>query len=160
MQIASLVILYLRVFCRLTVEGLAEKRPSVIVSDRFFVRPSASPGSRWFEGHVHRVYERAVDLQFHASFTALRGQKFDVRFDLNRITYRRMHQAIDTAFAPPRVLLPSEAHIKGLKKPKQSAMDSLKLIDRKIATNPPQLRAIAAIVNRLPGSPPLIVFGP
>lgn len=130
------------------------------MTDRIFVKNLGSSTDHWFEGHVHRVHEKDVDLRFSDRFNSFKGQKYNVRFDLNRITYKRMHQALDTAFNPKRILFPGAEHVANLKPPTQAQKDTLRLIDRKIADNPPQLEAIAAIVNRPPGSIPFVVFGP
>ncbi|KAI0344525.1 P-loop containing nucleoside triphosphate hydrolase protein [Trametopsis cervina] len=145
---------------RLEVAGLAEKRPSLIVTDRIFVKNYGSPVNRWFEGYVHVVQMDAVLLRFAASFNSYRGQRYHVRFDLNRLVYRRMHQGLNTAFTETRVLFPDANDIAHLPPPTPAMTQSLSLTDRKIEDNPPQLEAIAAIVNRPAGSVPFVVFGP
>ena len=141
-------------------DGLAEKRPSVIVTDKLLVKNFGSSSEHWFEGHVHKVREKDVDLRFSDRFNSYKGQKYHVRFGLNLLTLRRMHQALDTAFNAKRVFFPEIANITSLKPPSPGDRARLKLVDRKIADNPPQLEAIAAIVNRPPGSVPFVVFGP
>ncbi|KAG8917571.1 hypothetical protein FRC00_013438, partial [Tulasnella sp. 408] len=75
-----------------SVPGLAEKRPSVIVGDRIKVRNHKQRTEHWFRGFVHVVEQLQVGLKFAPSFNSFRGQKYDVRFELNRLTLRRMHQ--------------------------------------------------------------------
>ena len=145
---------------RLEVEGLAEKRPSIIVSDKILVKNYNSERDYWFEGCVHKVHEKTVDLRFNPSFNSYRGQKYYVRFDLNRLTYRRMHQALTTAFNAPRVLFPTTEHLGVLSVPTSRIIQTIQFVDRKIGDNPPQRLAVAAILYRLPGSVPFVVFGP
>ncbi|KAI5120593.1 hypothetical protein M0805_008071 [Coniferiporia weirii] len=149
-----------RPFYELEVDGLAEKRPSVIVSDRIFIRHYNSSSKHWWEGHVHKVKERSVLLRFHGTFNSFKGQKYHVRFDLNRLVYRRMHQGLNTAVTFRRILFPRAEHITALRPPRQALVNDLRTIDRKIMDNPPQLEAVAAILYRLPGSVPFIVYGP
>ncbi|TDL24428.1 P-loop containing nucleoside triphosphate hydrolase protein [Rickenella mellea] len=148
------------VYYNLVVEGLAEKRPSIIVGDKMYVRNHGSSSDRWFEGHVHRVLEKSVDLRFHGSFNSYSGQRYDVRFELNRLTMRRMHQALSSAFKRPEVLFPAQQHVVELRVPSLGRMDELRCVDRKVGNNRPQLAAVAAIVHRPPGSVPFVVFGP
>jgi helicase MOV-10 len=145
---------------RLEVSGLAEKRPSVIVSDIILVRESGSAESRWFEGHVHRVLEKSVYLQFNRSFHCFSGQRFDVRFALNRTTYRRMHQAMNTAYSEKRTLFPGPEEVVNLQPPTEEQWGEIRTVERMIMDNKPQMEAIATIVNRPKGSPPFVVFGP
>lgn len=145
---------------RLRIDGLAEKRPSVIVSDRILVKNYGSSVNHWFEGHVHQVLENEVVLRFHGKFNSYRGQRYHVRFALNRLVYRRMHQGLNTAFTESRVLFPDAKDISKLRPPSRAEMSALRLTDRKIMENPPQLEAVAAILNRPPGSVPFVIFGP
>jgi helicase MOV-10 len=144
----------------LEVAGLAEKRPSLIVTDRIMVKHYGSTGDRWFEGYVHQVEMSAVLLRFSPKFHSYKGARYHVRFELNRLVYRRMHQGLNTAFKEDRVLFPASHHTANLLLPSQADMDQLRLTDRKIEQNRPQVEAITAIVNRPAGSVPFVVFGP
>ncbi|KAF8581297.1 P-loop containing nucleoside triphosphate hydrolase protein [Ramaria rubella] len=148
-------------YYRLPVPGLAEKRPSVIVGDRILVQNKGSKSSgRWFEGHVHRVRQKEVDLKFHSSFNSYKGQKYNVRFKLGRLPLRRMHQALGTAFTSDRVLFPREVHITGRVPPTIKQMDGIRPVNRLIMSNPPQLLAVATILHMSEGSVPFVLFGP
>ncbi|KAF8869389.1 AAA domain-containing protein [Infundibulicybe gibba] len=116
----------------LSVPGLAEKRPSVLVGDRILVQAAGTTTGRWFEGHAHVVRKEEVGLRFHSSFSGWSAQqKYTVHFKLNRIPMQRQHQALDAAFTQDRMHNPL------------------------IATNPPQIRAVQSIVSQPPGSVPL-----
>ncbi|CAA7269336.1 unnamed protein product [Cyclocybe aegerita] len=144
----------------LTVPGLAEKRPSVLVGDRIFVQEQGATDGRWFEGHVHVLRQAEVGLRFHGSFGRYsEGRHFHVRFKLNRIPVRRQHQAMDTAFTEERVLFPLNGHFSSAHVPNPCDA-SLNLYNKLIGGNPPQLQAVVSIVSSPRGSPPFVVFGP
>lgn len=144
------------------VPGLAEKRPSVIVSDGILVRPHGETSSRWFRGIVHTVQLLQVGLKFHPSFHSIMGLKYDVQFELNRLTYRRMHQALDSPFREARVLFPTLIDISKNKlgKPTDIQMEEYTPFDRLVGQNPPQWLAATAVALLKPGSLPFVVFGP
>jgi helicase MOV-10 len=145
--------------CSLTVPGLAEKRPSLIIGDKILVKHHGSPKPHWWSGFVHIVELDRVGLRFDPTFNAFKGQKFDVHFKLNRLTLRRMHQALDSGGPTPRLLFPKEADIKS-RKPSQGTIRTVTPVNRYIGNNPQQMLAVTAIRNLQPGSPPFVVFGP
>lgn len=144
----------------LTVPGLAEKRPSVIFGDQVLVKHHGSPGTSWFCGYVHKVEQLRVGLKFSTRFSSFQGQKCDVRFCLGRLPLRRMHQALDSPFSPPRLLFPCDAHIIKNRPPSTQELGTLNVVDRKIGGNAMQKLAVSTIRNLEPGSPPFVVFGP
>jgi helicase MOV-10 len=146
--------------CSLPVPGLAEKRPSVIVGDRILVKHHGSPKPHWWEGYVHVVRLDDVGLRFDNKFNAFKGQKFDVRFCLNRLTIRRMHQALDAGNMKliSRILFPQEQDIG--RKPSSTTIAMVNPANRDVQNNLPQMLAVTAIRNLRPGSAPFIVFGP
>ncbi|EJD43380.1 P-loop containing nucleoside triphosphate hydrolase protein [Auricularia subglabra TFB-10046 SS5] len=147
-------------FYRLAVPGLAEKRPSLIVGDRILVQHAGGRSGYWWEGRVFHVRQLEVDLKFSTRFNAFRGQKFNVKFRLNRLTLRRMHEALDSNFSQDRVLFPTTTHFAHARRPTQSQLAAVRPGERKIADNPHQLEAVAAILHQNEGSAPFIVFGP
>ena len=86
----------------LTVPGLAEGRPSVLVGDRILVselpfdRSTPAPSSALFAGFVWRVEQDWLYLRFHDDFLGrwLSGKKFYVRFSFDRVSMRRAHQGL------------------------------------------------------------------
>ncbi|KAJ3561909.1 hypothetical protein NP233_g9903 [Leucocoprinus birnbaumii] len=144
-------------FYHLQVPGLAEKRPSVLTGDRILVRKQDGQQGHWYEGHVHFVHQHEVGLRFHQSFGGWSpSQKYHVRFKLNRIPVRRQHQALDTAFTQSRVLFPNSSHLPMIPLPQPPAT----FFNPLIQNNPPQMSAIAGILESPPGSLPFVVFGP
>lgn len=144
----------------LTVPGLAEKRPSVIVGDKVLVKNHGSQKTSWFSGYVHKVEQLRVGLRFSKHFNSFPGQKYDVRFCLGRLPLRRMHQALDSPFSPPRLLYPFDVHVIKKRPPTAQEVGALNVIDRKIGGNSMQKLAVTTIRNLEPGSPPFVVFGP
>lgn len=141
------------------VPGLAEKRPSVLVGDSVHVRIQRCP-DQWFQGRVFVLRELEVGMRFHHAFNIRPGDLCEARFSVNRIPLRRMHQALDCPFFPDRVLFPNASHLVGLQRPTQQQLARLSTVNPLIATNPPQLEAVTAIVNRPPGSAPFVIYGP
>ncbi|KAI5888666.1 P-loop containing nucleoside triphosphate hydrolase protein [Schizophyllum commune H4-8] len=144
----------------LQVQGLSEGRPSVLVGDFIEIRRSGERNAPWFQGRVHAVMLEAVKLRFPEEFSTYRGSKFDVRFVLNRLSYRRMHDALVNKNKPMRILFPTEKHLQVRGPVAQARVDAIVPVNRAIADDEEQLRTIAAVLRLPPGSPPLIVFGP
>jgi helicase MOV-10 len=106
------------------------------------------------------VYERFVGLGFSSDFSLYRGSKVDVRFVLNRLPTRRMHQALTTSFNSARLLFPGKEHLAIVSAVTMEQMDDINPVYRAIGTDEEQLEAVAAIVNQPRGSPPFVIFGP
>jgi helicase MOV-10 len=136
----------------------------VLVGDFILVSLSESAATlntrKWYEGRVHQVHENHVSLRFGNDFSTYRGTKFDVRFVLNRLPYRRMHQAMSNKFKPARLLFPAPTHIVGVQRVSQRMVDDISPIYRPIGEDAEQMETVAAIVNQKPGSAPFVVFGP
>ncbi|KDQ60007.1 hypothetical protein JAAARDRAFT_593478 [Jaapia argillacea MUCL 33604] len=144
----------------LKVKGLLEKRPSIIVGDTILAKRTDTDGP-WFEGCVHAVRGDTISLRFGDEFNTYRGKIFDVRFKLNRMPLRRMHQALLAWGAAPRLTFPGPEHASyGLVDPMLVDAIQAQLVNRTIAQDKEQLCAIAAIVNQPRGSAPFIIFGP
>ncbi|KAF5329141.1 hypothetical protein D9611_013223 [Ephemerocybe angulata] len=157
----------------LAIPGLAEKRPSVLVGDRILVQASNTPNpGQWFEGHVHVVRQTEVGLRFHYNFDRLawsEGRRYNVRFKLSRIILRRMHQAMDSAYAEDRVLFPEWKHVpRGLRAEDEEDREdrledewrTLHCYNPLIKDNTRQADAVNAIIRQPPGSAPFVLFGP
>ncbi|XP_015917571.2 RNA helicase Mov10l1-like [Parasteatoda tepidariorum] len=79
----------------LEVNGLAEGRPSLIVGDKAILVPPHQNSKFAFEGCIHEVHLNEVLLKFNDSFhNSYTGESFDVRFELNRTNFRRLHQCV------------------------------------------------------------------
>ncbi|EAU82858.2 RNA helicase [Coprinopsis cinerea okayama7 len=148
----------------LKVPGLAENRPSVLVGDFILVSESnpaiAFENRTWYEGRVHEVRMDEVVLRFGDGFNTYRGNRFDVRFVLNRLPYRRMHHALVNSFAPRRILFPGPQDILGLKRVTAQQKAAIVPYYRQLKDDDEQLETVTAILHQNPGSAPFIVFGP
>lgn len=146
------------------VEGLAEGRPSVLVGDFILVSHTESVETlntrTWFEGRVHQVHENHVSLYFGDNFSTYRGTKFDVRFVLNRLSYRRMHQMLIDKYNPVRLLFPDTIHLQGASRVALDKIVEIKPFYRPLGEDEEQMETVAAIINQKPGSVPFVVFGP
>jgi helicase MOV-10 len=142
---------------RLQVPGLAEKRPSVLRGDAMLVRPSGSD-DKPFEGFVHEIKDTSVDLHFNKNFKSAPGKKYEVHFQLNRLVFRRMHQALGRTEFSDRVSFPSRSA--ALRALTSAQVAQIQPLNVDIRSNEPQRRAVASIVSMPPGSDPFIVFGP
>ncbi|KAG8926685.1 hypothetical protein FRC01_008506 [Tulasnella sp. 417] len=143
----------------LDVPGLAEKRPSVLVGDSVHLSLQRNP-NQWYEGRVHVVREREVGLRFHARFAYRQGELCEARFTVPRIPLRRMHLAVNSEFSPDRVLFPDSSHTSGLRRPSARDMEQIHTFNPLVASNPSQLEAVTAIVNRPTGAVPFVIWGP
>lgn len=131
---------------------------SLYIGDRILVQKVGATAGHWYEGGVHLVRKEEVGLRFHSSFEGwTKEQKYNIRFKLNRYPMRRQHQALDTVFSPDRILFPIESHIQRCGSP---SLSGIRVYNRLIATNPPQLEAITSILAQKPGAAPFAIFGP
>jgi helicase MOV-10 len=149
------------------VKGLAEGRPSVLVGDFILFSHAVNsksedvfdPNRTWFQGCVHQVHQNYVSLRFGGDFSVFRGSKFDVRFVLNRLPLRRMHDALANTFNPTRLLFPGPRNIISARVTPAEIRD-ITPVYRPLREDEEQLETVAAIVNQRPGSVPFVVFGP
>lgn len=144
----------------LDVAGLAEGRPSILVGDFILVRRQGMHDDPWYEGCVHKVLEASVSLRFDSEFSTYRGTKFDVRFKLNRLSLRRMHQSLVTSFNPTRILFPRHEHISTATRMSFDQLNCITPVNRLIREDKEQLETVGAILHQPRGSVPFVVFGP
>ncbi|KAF6019934.1 MOV10 [Bugula neritina] len=139
---------------RLTVPGLAEKRPSVLRGDRLL----ASDGTTKYRGHVHDVSLLDVSLGFAKRFrdNFINGSKHTIQFLINPLPQEVAHRAISMTDSYKEILFPVAE-----KMPSQSPLDmSLRLFTKEIETNKEQLTAIQHIVKGTSRPAPYLIFGP
>ena len=134
----------------------------ILAGDHILVQPTSASinKDKWFEGRVHVVRKLEVGMKFDPSFPEPTPKTmYRVRFKLNRQPLQRQHLALDALFALPRILFPTSKHLAGLPTRATSAT-GLRVFNKLIANNPPQMQAVASILSLPPGSPPFAVFGP
>jgi helicase MOV-10 len=109
-----------------------------------------------YGGHVVDIKLSSVIVRLHETFTGLPQERWDIRFMVNRLLFRRMHDSINKTDRNERILFPSTRHQKGYNAVPQSSFR----LDRRIASNPRQSLAVQQIAMQDPGSIPFVIFGP
>ncbi|THH07554.1 hypothetical protein EW145_g3302 [Phellinidium pouzarii] len=145
-------------FYKLHIDGLASKRPDLLLGDRICVRLSGS--GKWVSGIVHDVIDEYVLLHFGKEFKVLRGQKFDIHFVFNAQVYRRMHEALSWEPFFDRITFPRAAHVSRLGKVQNLSGNDIQPFNKNVSKNPAQRQAVTIITRMPPGSVPFVVFGP
>uniref|UniRef100_A0A667XVM2 RNA helicase n=1 Tax=Myripristis murdjan TaxID=586833 RepID=A0A667XVM2_9TELE len=148
----------------LQVPGVSENRPSVLPGDSVLVTPQDQSGylaDSTYEGYVHHVDRDHVYLDFKnllVHFTE--DMKFSVEFNINRLTLRIQHRAVDLASACKlkKVLFPDTANSPSEKLVVQSLMDQL--FNEHLKGNEEQCKAVQHIVAGSSKPAPYLVFGP
>lgn len=146
---------------RLQVPGLAEKRPSVLPGDFIYAWiPGTSDYE--YEGYVHVTEKNSVIVLFNLDFHRKvwnPQQKFNVRFGMQRFTWRIMHHATENVELD--VVWPEWD---GAKEPTKFDIpyEKINLFDSAIAKNERQLRAIHSALNKRfqKKKVPFLLFGP
>ena len=135
---------------------MREKKPKVIVGDTILLRRSTQPEAMWHRGTVHRVDEKAVTLRFGENFNTYKASTFDVQFVLNRMPYRRFHQAVLNVATLGRLLFPSEPIVDNRGRSDPESV----FFNRNLAKNPAQRNVVETVLSRPPSSPPIVISGP
>uniref|UniRef100_A0A667Y223 RNA helicase n=1 Tax=Myripristis murdjan TaxID=586833 RepID=A0A667Y223_9TELE len=144
----------------LQVPGVSENRPSVLPGDSVLVTPQDQSGylaDSTYEGYVHHVDRDHVYLDFKnllVHFTE--DMKFSVEFNINRLTLRIQHRAVDLASACKlkKVLFPDTANSPSEK------LQELRLFNEHLKGNEEQCKAVQHIVAGSSKPAPYLVFGP
>ncbi|KAG8900482.1 hypothetical protein FRC00_012708 [Tulasnella sp. 408] len=144
---------------RLQVPGLAEKRPSVIVGDLLKIRLHGE-SKVTHGGYVHRLRGLGVLLSLHKDFPYYPRLTYDVEFTLNRLPFRRQHDAVRTQGSNNRRFLFPEWRDVTAVRPSIPYKVHFSPLNRFIRGNEPQEMAISRILSMAPGSAPFIIHGP
>ncbi|CAE6369801.1 unnamed protein product [Rhizoctonia solani] len=146
---------------RLTVPGLSEKRPSVIVGDKIKIHPHSEPDKVWYMGLVCEIETTTVLVAFNRRFPHTPGALYDIQFVLNPVPFKRMIQALNMTPKRPEVLFPQVEDVTRSSISAQNLEDAeIELYNHIIGSNEEQYNAITKVIRLPPGSPPFIVFGP
>ncbi|CAI2163418.1 3785_t:CDS:2 [Funneliformis geosporum] len=139
--------------------ALAEKRPSVLPGDFIFVVKCGEKKAEAYQGFVIEVLKSSIVVKFDVSFLQKvykSNVRFDVRFTFNRISMRRMHQAITNTKMDFTRLFPQNY-------PKHTASEKVTQVTEFYNTsnslNSYQNRAVAIIKSGNHHPWPFIVFG-
>lgn len=102
-----------------------------------------------------------IGLRFHGSFTGWsEGERYHVRFKLNRIPFRRQHHALDLVFQEDRVLFPTASQASSIPPISSTPAIAPRFHNQHIASNPQQAQAVRSVAKLPAGSPAFIIFGP
>ncbi|CDO71155.1 hypothetical protein BN946_scf184845.g25 [Trametes cinnabarina] len=141
----------------LTVPGLAERRPSVVIGDTLEAQ-RVTGGRHTYRGYVHAVRLQDILVSFHGSFNV--GARYNVRFQYNRTPIKRQHQALLVpSTSAERLLFPGHQHVP-LDRALRDGDLTASLINLAIRSNRAQLQAVQSILRMKAGAAPFIIFGP
>lgn len=144
----------------LEVKKLAEKRPSLIVGDKVFVKDIWDDKASSYEGFIHIIRGDLVLLKFHPRFhDTYQGSDVSVEFHFNRNQLRKSHHAINLAISTlgPDVLFPCRL----LTRPPQVPLDTLKTIKWfNPSLNTRQKEAVTNILIGQCRPMPYCIYGP
>lgn len=142
----------------LEVEGLAEKRPSVLRGDKILIRPSEDQNII-YESFVKNIMDCQIQLtDIDESFNNLYNEDslFDVHFIMSRVPMERMHNAISKVFTSNQ-----NSRVFPVPSKKQVALKMIpQYYNKLIQKNEEQRSAVQHIVSGTSGRAPYIVFGP
>ncbi|CAL1531357.1 unnamed protein product [Lymnaea stagnalis] len=102
-------------YLALTVPGLAEGRPSVLIGDKILLSSPSDLEGPSYEGFVHELTCTDVLLKFNPEFHArYNGEDYNVQFTFSRKPFCRCQQAASLAvqYLPSKVLFPTQVEIK------------------------------------------------
>ncbi|KPI94995.1 putative RNA helicase armi [Papilio xuthus] len=142
------------------INGLAEKRPSLIIGDRVLVKDIWQNNSPQYEGFIHVIKGDLVLMKFNPQFhETYNGSDVSVEFHFSRTIYRRAHQAINYAVTNLgiHVLFPSQIITK---KPQVSndAINTMNWFNKDL--NECQKHAITNVLRGECRPMPYCIFGP
>ncbi|XP_054154212.1 putative helicase MOV-10 [Oppia nitens] len=152
-------------FVSLTVPGLAEGRPSLIMGDRLFCFEeeeqqviSKETKRIAFEGYIHDLKKNEILIRFNEDFHKnFNGGDYKIAFQASRTTYRRCHHAIDLSpHILDQVLFPNKVVLKQAFK--NIPYDSINWFNKSLNTQQ-KLSVIGALRGQSRPSP-YIIFGP
>ena len=141
----------------LTVPGLAEGRPKLLIGDKVIIcRPGGTDSDIHYEGIIHKIYGEDIQMQFNQEVQEdLAGEECDVMFTFNRCPLRRMHHAADIAIMlGAQVLFPTCP----TPMPPLMVLDSIPFYNSIL--NDRQRSAVTRIVGARCRPMPYVLFGP
>ncbi|KAJ3657613.1 hypothetical protein Zmor_009400 [Zophobas morio] len=145
-------------FVELEVPDLAERRPSILVSDVVRVK-DPNHNKVLYNGVIQQVKESSVVLRFSRKFmdrVFAPHIKFHVGFTFNRFCLRAQHQAIELTNSD------NIAHFFFPKVIPNTVCPRIELawFNKDVGNNPEQQQAVRAILQKSAMPAPYLVFGP
>nr|XP_022908608.1 putative helicase mov-10-B.1 [Onthophagus taurus] len=148
----------------LVVDGLAEKRPSLMVGDVIIIRLHRDHTA--YEGVIKSVNDRTiwihnVDPILLDMVEANAFIEFDVAFKLGRLTYERKHSAVDLCIKKDlRATLFPDVALRNRIIAERFNISNIQFYNDSIYVNPEQRKAVLSILNDTAFPAPYILFGP
>ncbi|KAJ4956500.1 hypothetical protein NE237_013283 [Protea cynaroides] len=143
-------------FLALEVPGLAERRPSLVNGDFVFAKLADTDDSaKPYQGFIHRVEADEVLLKFDKEFHQRHRDDnlYNVSFTYNRVSMRRLYQAVDAAaMLDNGFLFPSQ-----LSKRRTINMNPIVPLTQNL--NEEQMFSVEMILG-CKGAPPYVIHGP
>lgn len=142
------------------INGLAEKRPSLIAGDKVMIKDIWDNNKSLYEGFIHLIKGDLVLMKFHPRFhESYSGSDVSVAFHFNRSVFRRAHQAINLAISNLGVDILFPTHIK-LRNPQlpSDKVESIEWFNKNL--NDGQKTAIKNIVLGECRPMPYCIYGP
>ncbi|KAJ8724040.1 hypothetical protein PYW07_008020 [Mythimna separata] len=142
----------------LTVPGLGEKRPSLMIGDLLYIRP-CNQNETMFEAVVKEINENVALIgglhQLFANYYSP-GAQFDVRFFMSRIPLERMHNAVHAVKNEGhecRIFPEENKNLKPVKK-------IINFFNPLVEANLEQRCAVEHMVSGTSGKAPYLLHGP
>ncbi|CAG8668732.1 13831_t:CDS:2 [Gigaspora margarita] len=145
----------------LNMPGLAEERPSVVPGNFILVVKCGVEDEKAYKGYVYSTRVDKIDLKFGRTFMQQvysPDAKFNVRFTYNRVSMRRMHQALDNPNMNFKRLFPDTYGING--ENGENEENNEQLTEIYTTLNEYQKRAVRIIKTGEHHPLPFIIFGP
>ena len=131
------------------------------IGDVMLFSSSRESGDHAYEGVVHRILPSEVQFLFGDGFNLYTlGDLFKVQLVLNRMPLRRAHLAVTMDHPLGRILFPNPSPSLDQESEPIQDDDIPASMDPRVRINTEQMRLVMNVLNRQPGSPPLILFGP
>ncbi|KAJ0173743.1 hypothetical protein K1T71_010892 [Dendrolimus kikuchii] len=142
----------------LSVPGLCEKRPSLMIGDMLHVKPSNS-NKVMFQAFIRDIEDNKIliyGLHFEFNTYYYETAKFDIRYFQSRIPPERMHRAVNAIKDRGQESKIFPVGRKTMVKVKKITS----FFNNKVETNPEQRRAVENILSETSGTAPFMVHGP
>ncbi|CAG8510498.1 12307_t:CDS:2 [Dentiscutata erythropus] len=148
-------------YLTLNMPGLAEERPSVVPGNFILVVKCGLEDKKAYKGYVRSTRVDKIDIKFGRKFMQeiySPDAKFNVRFTYNRISMRRMHQALNNDKMNFRRLFPHNHE--NYRRNGINDENNDQLTDFYTAQNYYQKQAVRIIKTGEHHPLPFIIFGP